>query len=81
MNPHRRPEQVVTVFDIVQQHGPWRVAGFVAALALFLLLHLLRWPLALGARLLLAAQSGLDQRITNAVTPDTNERVRRTAHV
>ncbi len=71
----------MSVFDVMQQHGPWRLAGFAAALAVFLLLHLLRWPLALAARLLLAAQTGLDARITAAITPHTDERGRRTAHV
>ena len=71
----------MSVFDVMQQHGPWRLAGFAAALTVFLLLHLIRWPLALAARLLLAAQTGLDARITAATTPETAEHGRRTAHV
>ncbi|OQO91966.1 hypothetical protein B1813_06695 [Saccharomonospora piscinae] len=71
----------MSVFDIVQQHGPWKLAGFVAALGVFLLLHLIRWPLALAARLLHAAQAGLDARITSAMTPETAERARRSADV
>ncbi|EHY90014.1 hypothetical protein ACQPZU_01835 [Saccharomonospora azurea] len=71
----------MSVFDVLHQHGPWRLAGFALALTVFLLLHLLRWPLALAARLLLAAQTGLDHRLTNAITPETTEYVRRTAHV
>lgn len=72
----------MSVFDVLHQHGPWRLAGFAAALTVFLLLHLIRWPLALAARLLLAAQTGLDARITTAITPDATEHAkRRTAHV
>ena len=71
----------MSVFDVMHHHGPWRLAGFAAALAVFLLLHLIRWPVALVARLLLAAQTGLDQRLTNAISPDNAEHVRRTDHV
>ncbi len=71
----------MSVFDVLHQHGPWRLAGFALALTVFLLLHLLRFPFALAARLLLAAQVGLDARITVAITPQTSEHARRTAHV
>lgn len=71
----------MSVFDVMQQHGPWRLAGFAAALTVFLLLHLLRFPFALAARVLLAAQTGLDARITAVITPETTEHGRRTAHV
>jgi hypothetical protein len=54
----------VSVFEIAKEHGSWRLAGFALAVLLFCLLALLRWPLLLAARLLLAVQAGLDARIT-----------------
>ncbi|MEV6878635.1 hypothetical protein [Amycolatopsis sp. NPDC051128] len=54
----------MSVFEIAKEHGSWRLAGFALAVLLFCALSLLRWPLLLVARLLLAVQSGLDARIT-----------------
>jgi len=61
----------VSTFDIVQQHGPWRLAAFLAAVALFLVLHLIRLPFVWIERGLAAVQRGLDARITTAMTPPT----------
>ncbi|MFE5506682.1 hypothetical protein ACWEOG_03725 [Amycolatopsis japonica] len=55
----------MSVFEIAKEHGSWRLAGFAVAVLLFLAVGLLRWPLLLTARLLLAVQSGLDARITH----------------
>lgn len=63
----------MSTFDIVSEHGPWRLAGFVVAVAVFLLLHVARWPFVLIARVLWAAQVGLDHRITAAITTNTSE--------
>lgn len=54
----------MSVFEIAKEHGSWRLAAFALAVLLFCALSLLRWPLLLTARLLLAVQSGLDARIT-----------------
>ncbi|KFU82927.1 hypothetical protein SAMN04489729_4241 [Amycolatopsis lurida] len=56
----------MSVFEIAKEHGSWRLAGFAVAVLLFLAVGLLRWPLLLTARLLLAVQSGLDARITHS---------------
>ncbi|RSM58958.1 hypothetical protein DMH03_23965 [Amycolatopsis sp. WAC 01376] len=56
----------MSVFEIAKEHGSWRLAGFAVAVLLFLVVGLLRWPLLLTARLLLAVQSGLDARITHS---------------
>ena len=60
----------MSVFEIARTHGSWRLAGFAFAVLLFLAVGLLRWPLLLAARLLLALQSGLDARITASFAGD-----------
>lgn len=59
----------MSTFDVLAQHGPWRLAAFLGCVALFLLLHLARWPFRLIERALPALQRGLDARITSALTP------------
>lgn len=59
----------MSTFDIVAQHGAWRLAAFLGCVAVFLLLHLARWPFRLIERALLALQRGLDARITTALSP------------
>ncbi|GAA1986475.1 hypothetical protein [Amycolatopsis minnesotensis] len=54
----------MSVFEVAERHGPWRLAGFACAVLLFLALGLLRWPFLLVARILRGLQVGLDQRIT-----------------
>lgn len=54
----------MSVFEIAKEHGSWRLAGFALAVLLFLAVGLLRWPLLQLARVLLAVQSGLNDRIT-----------------
>lgn len=63
----------MSTFDIVQQHGPWRLAAFLVAVAVFLLLHLARQPFRWIERGLHAIQRGLDARITTALSPPTTE--------
>lgn len=62
----------MSTFDVLEQHGPWRLAAFLAAVAVFLLLQLARWPFRLIERALLAAQRGLDARIATALSPPTS---------
>lgn len=64
----------MSTFDIVAQHGPWRLAAFLTAVAVFLLLHLARWPFQLIEKALLAIQRGVDARITTALSPPTAAR-------
>lgn len=64
----------MSTFDVLEQHGIWRLAGFLVAVAVFLLLHLLRLPFRLIEHTLLALQKGLDARITTALTPPTTAR-------
>ncbi len=54
----------MTLADIAQQYGPWRLAGFAACLLTWLLLALLRAPFVFIARVLAAAQHGIDARMT-----------------
>lgn len=61
----------VSTFDVLDQHGAWRLTGFVVAVAVFLLLQLIRLPFRLIEAGLLAAQRGLDARITQSMTPPT----------
>ncbi|GAA5128888.1 hypothetical protein [Haloechinothrix salitolerans] len=59
----------MSTFDVLEHHGAWRLAAFLGCVAVFLLLHLARWPFRLIERALLAVQRGLDARITTALTP------------
>lgn len=63
----------MTVFDVLDQYGVWKLAAFVFALATFLLLHLLRLPFVAVARGLWLVQSGLDRRITTAAAVGGSE--------
>lgn len=58
----------MSTFDVLEQQGALRLAGFLFAVATFLLLHLIRLPFVAIERGLLAAQRGLDRRITTSVT-------------
>lgn len=69
----------MSTFDVLEQHGIWRLTGFLLAVAVFLLLHLVRVPFRLIERVLLALQTGLDARITTAITPPTSPRGSRAA--
>jgi len=57
----------VSTFDVLTEHGPWRLVAFLGCVALFLLLHAVR----LIERGLHALQRGLDARITTALSPPT----------
>lgn len=61
----------VSVFDVLEQHGATKLVAFVAAVALFLLLHLIRLPFRAIERGLRALQRGLDARIATHVTVPT----------
>jgi hypothetical protein len=60
----------MSVFDVLERHGPWRLAAFALSVLLFLALGLIRWPFVLLARILLGLQSGLDARITHSFAGD-----------
>lgn len=69
----------MSTFDILDQHGPWRLAAFLGCVAVFLLLQAARWPFRLIEKALLAIQRGLDARITTTFTPPTTTRPFHTA--
>ncbi|MEV4602564.1 hypothetical protein AB0K15_34865 [Amycolatopsis sp. NPDC049253] len=54
----------MSVFDIAERHGPWRLAAFAVSVLLFLALGLLRSPFVAIAWILRGLQAGLDRRIT-----------------
>lgn len=58
--------------DVLAQFGTRRLAAFVAALTLFLALHLARMPLLLAARLLEACMARVDHWVTASVTVPTS---------
>ena len=59
----------MSTFDVLDEHGPWRLAAFLACVAIFLALHLARQPFRLIERGLHAVQRGLDARITAHLSP------------
>ncbi|HWD02745.1 MAG TPA: hypothetical protein VG674_09860 [Amycolatopsis sp.] len=59
----------MSVFDVLDYYGPWRLAAFVLAVALFLALHLARLPLVGLAWLLHAAMRGIDHQLSTRITP------------
>jgi len=61
----------VSTFDVLDQHGPWRLAAFLGCVAIFLALHAIRQPFRLIEKALYALQRGLDARITSALSPPT----------
>ncbi|CAM4024829.1 hypothetical protein KIPE111705_36925 [Kibdelosporangium persicum] len=54
--------------EVLEEFGTWALAKFVAALLVFLLLHLARWPLLAVARVLEAGMSGIDRLISTRVS-------------
>lgn len=58
----------MTVTEIVQQHGAARVCLFLAAVATWLALALVKFPFVFLSRVLTAAQAGLDARVTATVS-------------
>ena len=61
----------MTVAEIVDRYGPWRIAALAVCLLTWLLLAALRTPFVVVARLLAAAQRGIDERITDRITTAT----------
>jgi hypothetical protein len=59
----------VTAFDALDRDGAGPLARFVAALAVFLLLHLLRWPLTVAVRVLEVAMRRVDAYVTGTANP------------
>ncbi len=70
----------MTLADIAQQYGPWRLAGFAACLITWLVLALIRCPFVVVARLLAAAQGGIDARLTARLAAPTASSTRRNHH-
>ena len=72
--------------EVLEQFGTRRLVAFVAALALFLALHLARMPLLLTARLLEACMARVDSWVTASVsrpvsTPDPGGDIRQDDNV
>jgi len=63
----------MTLADIAQQYGAWRLAGFAVCLVTWLLLAAIRAPFALVVRLLGAAQQGIDARMTARIADDVEQ--------
>lgn len=59
----------MSVFDVLDHYGPWRLAVFVLAVGLFLALHLARLPLLAVAWLLNAAMRGIDRQLSARIVP------------
>lgn len=55
----------MTLTDIARRFGTWTLAGFAICLVTWLILAALRAPFVLVARLLGAAQGGIDARIAD----------------
>ncbi len=58
----------MTVAEIVDRYGPWRIAALAVCLLTWLLLAALRTPFVVVARLLAAAQRGIDERVTDRLS-------------
>ena len=72
----------MTLADIAQQYGLWRLAGFAVCLVTWLLLAALRAPFVLVVRLLGAAQQGIDARMTDRLAASAaSSQSWRSAHV
>jgi hypothetical protein len=62
----------MSTFDVLEQHGTATLLKFLAAVALFVTLHLIRIPLILVARALEVAMRRVDTAIVTSVsTPAT----------
>lgn len=59
----------MSAFEVLEHYGAARLARFVAALILFLFLHLLRWPLLLLVRVLEVAMRRVDGYATGLTNP------------
>ncbi len=71
----------MTLTDIARRFGTWALAGFAVCLVTWLLLAALRCPFVFVARLLAAAQGGIDARLTTTLATPTDTSSRRTHHV
>ncbi|WP_328613267.1 hypothetical protein OHS18_30975 [Amycolatopsis sp. NBC_00355] len=59
----------MSVSDVLDHYGPWRLSAFVLAVGLFLALHLARQPLVGLAWLLNAAMRAIDHQLSTRITP------------
>lgn len=59
----------MTAFDVLDTYGAATLARFVGAVALFLLLHLIRWPLTVAVRVLTVAMRRVDAYATGQAHP------------
>ena len=59
----------MSAFEVLDRYGARVLARFVAALMLFLALHLLRWPLLIAVRVLDAAMRRVDAYATRQASP------------
>lgn len=72
----------MTLADIARRYGTWTLTGFAICLVTWLLLAALRAPFVLVARLLAAAQSGIDDRLADRLTDSpVSSFPRRSTHV
>lgn len=58
----------MTATDVLARFGTWALVKFTAALLVFVLLHLTRWPVLLLVAVLNAAMARLDAAVTSAVS-------------
>lgn len=59
----------MSAFEVLDRYGPGVLAKFVAALTVFLVLHLLRWPLQLAVRVVEVAMRRVDAYATAQTDP------------
>lgn len=59
----------MSAFDVLDHYGPFKLAAFLIAVALFLALHLARLPLVFAAWLLHIAMRGIDHQLSARITP------------
>jgi cytochrome c-type biogenesis protein CcmH/NrfG len=59
----------VTAFDVLDRYGAGPLTRLVVALAVFLLLHLVRWPLTVAVRVLEVAMRRVDAYATRQANP------------
>lgn len=59
----------MTAFDVLDRYGAGPLTRLVAALAVFLLLYLMRWPLTVAVRVLEVAMRRVDAYATRQANP------------
>ncbi len=59
----------MSAFEVLQRYGTWALLRFVLALLVFVVLHLVRLPLLLAARLLEVCMRRVDGLVVSGLPP------------